>query len=579
MSTATRVDRRTAAHALEQIAELLELRGESAYRIRSFRAAARAVDALSGDLAAALEDGSLAEARGVGPATLAIVQELASTGRSGMLDELRELVPPGLVEMLRIGGLGVTRIRQIHDTLDIDSLPELEAAARDGRLAALPRFGPRTAENVLRGIRFLRQADAVRLGPHAATEAQGIAGTLAAMPGVRDVTVAGELRRGLGVVHALVLVVTADAPPAEVFARIRQLPGVDEIAGEDEREATMRLAGGGTARVIATLPANRGAVLVHATGSDEHLRLLGARARERGLALTGAALWRGSTFVPTPDEAALYAALGLPWVPPELREGGDEVTQAAGGTLPRLVDQTDLRGLLHCHTSYSDGTSSVRDLALACRAAGYSYVGITDHSAGARYSGGLTPDALRRQADEIDEVNATVDGIRVLKGVEADILQDGTIEYGEAVLAQLDFVIASVHTRFGMGAAEMTQRLCSAVAQPFVTIIGHPTGRLLLQREPYAFDFDVVAEAAAQHGVALEINADPHRLDLDWQAARAARDAGVRLSIGADAHSPQGLENVAWGVAMARKAGLVAADVLNTRTADEFVALAARRRA
>jgi DNA polymerase (family 10) len=480
--------------------------------------------------------------------------------------------------MLSVSGLSVAKIRQIHDVLGVDSLPDLEAAARDGRLAGLPRFGRKTSDNILRGIAFLRQASAFRLYHHAAEEAAGLARALARLPGVSATFVAGDVRRRREVVRELTVVVVADQPPAELFRRLSQLPGVAEFAGQDERRVTLRFAGGASAQVVVTTAVNAGAVLVQATGSEEHLRDLAAHAAAHGFGLQGAALWRGSTFVPTPDEEHLYAALGLAWVPPELREGRGEIERAGRGEFPRLLERADLRGFLHCHTGFSDGSNTVEQLAVACRDAGYEYVGITDHSQAASYAGGLKPGDLARQADEIDAVNARLDGIRVLKGIEADILQDGRVDYDEATLARLDFVIASVHSRFNMTGEQMTARMLAAMDNPYLTIIGHPTGRLLLSRDPYDLDLDRVIDKAAATGVALEINADPHRLDLDWRVLDRARAAGVMISIGADAHSVAGLENVAYGVGIARKGGLVAADVLNSRSADEFLAFARRRR-
>jgi DNA polymerase (family X) len=572
------MDKKAVAQVLEQIAAFLELKAENPFRIRAFRTAAKAVGTFPGELKQGLEDGSLASTKGVGPATLQIVSELAATGKAGMLEELREQIPPGLVEMLAIGGLGVAKIRQIHDVLGIDSLPELEAAAQDGRLAKLPRFGPKTSENILKGIAFLRQATAYRLLHHAADEAEGLRAALEQVPGVSRAIVTGEVRRCSEVVRDLVLVLVADVAPAEVFRRLSQFPGVHEFAGQDERRLTLRFAGGASAQIVVTAPVNAGTVLVQATGSDAHLHELAARARGCGFSLTGAALWRGSEFVPTPDETRFYAALGLPLIPPELREGRGEVEAAAAGRLPRLLERDDLRGFLHCHTTYSDGTNSVEQLALACQTAGYQYVGITDHSQTAAYAGGLKPDDLERQADEIDAVNERLDGIRVLKGVEADILQDGRVDYEPKVLERLDFVIASVHSRFNMTEPEMTARMLAAMDNPYLTIIGHPTGRLLLSRDPYGVDLDAIIEKAATTGVALEINADPHRLDLDWRVLRRACEAGVAVSIGADAHNAAGIRNVDYGVAMARKGWLGPDDVLNARPLEGFLAHAARRR-
>jgi DNA polymerase (family 10) len=572
------MDKKAVAQVLEQIAAFLELKNENPFRIRAFRTAARAITTFPGDLRQSLDDGSLASAKGVGPATLHIVAELVKTGRASMLEELREQIPPGLVEMLEISGLGVAKIRQIHEVLGIDSLPELEAAAHDGRLARLPRFGPRTSENILKSIAFLRQTTAYRLSHHALDEAEALRAALERLPGVTSAVTAGDVRRRSEVVRELVFVLIAESSPAELFRRLSQLPGVHEFAGQDERRLTLRFAGGASAQIVATTPVNAGTVLVQATGSEGHLKELASCAASKGYALNGAALWRGSQFVATPDEQTFYQALGLNFIPPELREGTGEVQAAAGGKLPALVEQADLKGFLHCHTSYSDGSNTVEELALACKDAGYDYLGVTDHSQAAAYAGGLRPEDLMRQADEIDQVNGRLDGFRVLKGIEADILQDGRIDYEERVLERLDFVIASVHSRFNMGEKEMTARILSAMDNPFLTIIGHPTGRLLLARDPYPVDMDAVIEKAADTGVALEINADPHRLDLDWRLLRRARDRGVAISIGADAHSIAGLGYVEFGIGMARKGWLEAEDILNARPVGEFVAYARRRR-
>ena len=572
-------DQKTIAQVLEQIAAFLELQGENPFRVRAFRSAAKAVAALSGSVADALTDGSLAAAKGVGPATLAIVQEVAASGRSSLLEELRGQVPAGLVEMLQISGLGVAKIRQIHETLGIDSLPELEAAARDGRLARLPRFGQKTAENILKGIAFLRAASGYRLAHHAADEATGLRDALAALPGVTAAIITGDVRRRMEVVRGLSVVLVADVAPEEIYRRIGALPGVQEFSGQDERRVTLRVSGGAEAQVVVTTPRNVGGVLVQATGSEEHLAQLAAHARERGFTLDGAALWHGSTFVPTADESAFYAALGLAEIPPELREGRGEIAAAAAGTLPALLEAADLRGFLHCHTRASDGTNTVAELAEACRAQGYAWMGITDHSKAAAYAGGLSVADLQRQADEIDAFNATDPGIRVLKGIEADILADGVLDYEDPVLARLDFVIGSVHSRFSQSRAEMTARVLAAMDNPHLAILGHPTGRLLLSRDPYQVDMDAVIAKAIANGVAIEINADPHRLDLDWRLLREARDAGLRISIGADAHNLAGIANVAFGVGIARKGWLTRADVLNTLPVEGFLAHVTARRA
>jgi len=573
------MDRTAVARVLEQIAAYLEFQEANPFRVRAMRTAAKAIRGLAIEPEAALAGGSLKATRGVGPATLAIVRELVTTGRSGMLEELRRDVPQGLLELLGLSGLGVARIKVIHQKLGVESLADLEAAARDGRLSGLPGFGPRTVETLLKRIGMKRRVVGLRLSHHAAEEAELLRAALARVPGVLEAIVAGEVRRRCEVVREVVQVVVSEAPAEEIFRALSHFPGMEEVSGEDERRVTLRTPGEMAARVVVTPPRNLGAVLVQATGSEAHLARLSDHATARGMGFTAAALWRGSEFIPTPDEATLYRALGLAEIPPELREGGDEVARAARGPLPGLLGESDLRGFLHCHTSYSDGTVTIEDLALACRDAGYDYVGLTDHSKAAAYAGGLSVEDLRRQWAEVDAVNLRLTGIRVLKGIESDILADGRLDYEDEVLAEFDFVIGSIHSRFAMTEADMTARVLRALENPYLTILGHPTGRLLLSRDPYPLDLEQIFPSAARNGVALEINADPHRLDLDWRVLGRARELGVMISIGADAHSLAGMANMAYGVGMARKGGLSRADILNTRTADEFLAFARGRRA
>lgn len=533
------MEKQAVRETLEQLAAVLSLKGEKAARVRAFQHDAR--------------------------------RELLATGRSTALEELREQVPPGLVEMLRIPGLGVAKVRQIHEALAIDSLAELEAAAADGRLAALPRFGTKTAETVRRGIAYLRQAGGPRLFHHAQDEIAAVQRALAALDGVLRVEVAGVVRRRCEVIGALDLVAVHAGNGARetLVRRLGRAAGVTELAG-NEGAITLRFASGTVVDVHLTTPDRFGLDWIRATGSTAHVAGLEARARALNVALDGRS--------PNPDESGVYRALGLPWVPPELREGDGELDAAANGMLPQLVEEGDLRGFLHCHSTYSDGTVTIAEWAAACRAAGYEWIGITDHSKSSAYSGGLATEDVAQQHAEIDVVNASAGGIRVLKGVEADILADGTLDYGPAVLGGFDFVIGSIHSRFGMSEGEMTRRVLTAMDDPHLAILGHPTGRLLLQREPYAIDLDQVLAKAAARGIAVEVNADPHRLDLDWRVVRRARELGVTLSIGADAHSTGGMSNVAVGLGIARKGWLEPAQVLNTRDADSFLSFAQARR-
>jgi DNA polymerase (family 10) len=571
------MDRHAAAHVLDQIAAHLEVQGEAPGRVRSFRAAARAVEGLPGDLGEALRGGAFEGMRGMGPETLATVRELEREGRATLLERLRHEVPPGLVEMLGIAGLGVARIRTLHRVLGITTLAELEAAALQGRLADLPRFGERTAMNIVRGIALLRRTGAPHLLHHGTRRGEQLRRTLAAFPGVSAVEVAGSVRRRCELVRDVDLAVaTGDA--AALAAGVARLGGVRDVAGMGDTSFTVHFDDGMPAKVWAAFPARFGHLLVRATGSRAHLDELVRVAADRGLTLDAAGLWRDGEAVPCPDEAMFYAALGLSWIPPELREGRHEIARAAAGALPRLVERADVLGLIHCHTTDSDGATGLADFAAACHAAGFRYLGVTDHSEASTGAGGLSAETIARQHAEIDAWNAAHPEVRVLKGIEADILPDGQLDYTPAFLDRFDFVIASVHTRLDLPERQMTERVLRALDDPHTAILGHPTGRLLLEQEGCALDLDAVIARAAERGVAIEINADPQRLDLDWEHAAAAAAAGVPIPIGADAHSIAGLANVDLGVGIARKAGLSREQVLNTRDVEGFLAHARARR-
>lgn len=567
------MDKHAAAHLLETIATYLELKGENPFKVRAFGNAAQAVETLGGDLDAALDSGALAATKGVGAATLEVVREYARTGRSTVLEELKRAVPPGLLEMRRIGGLGAAKIRVLHEELKIGSVAELELAARNGRLAGAPGFGEKTAQKILRGIEFLHRTAGLRLIHHAARSAEALRRVVGTLPGVARVEVAGSIRRRLEVARDVDLVAATTASSRALAERLQAAAPAFEVR-EAEGGLALRLDDGTPADLYVATPDCFGAALAWATGSGAHLELLAAHATSRGFQLGAAGLRRDGSAVPSPDEATLYGALGLPWIPPELREGADEVARGAAGTLPTLVERGDLRGLLHCHSLYSDGSNSIAELAAAARAAGYQYLGLSDHSVAAAYAGGLKEDDVRRQHAEIDACNRESTDFRVLKGTEADILADGTLDYGAAILDRFEFVVGSVHSRMEMDGATMTARVLRALDDPHLTILGHPTGRLLLGRDGFALDLDAVIARAAERGVAIEINGDPQRLDLDWRRCRQARDAGVMISIGSDAHSLDGLANMDLGLGIARKGWLEAKDVLNTLDVDRFLAVA-----
>jgi DNA polymerase (family X) len=568
------MDRHAVALVLEEIAGLLDAAGGNPFRARAFRAAARAVERIEGDLTVLAASGRLQDVRGLGPATARVIAELVATGESAYHAGLREQAPAGVRDLLRVPGLGPGRIARLHEELGVADLDGLEAAARAGRIAEVRGFGPRIQQQVLEGIAFARSAGGRRRYHQAEESAARLSAYVASLPDVQRATPAGEVRRCLEVVQGIV-VLAVTAAPAEVLVRaIARMPGIAWDAGAELRG---RLSDGLPVEVRVTHPTVAGAALLLATGSAAHVAALRRIAGARGMTLAGDGLWRDGSVVETPDEAAVYDALGMPFIAPELREDGTEVELALRGTLPALVTLADLRGCFHCHTVYSDGRAGVHEMAEAGLALGWSYLGIADHSRSAGYAGGLGLAQLRRQRREIDDWNRRRGGeLRLFAGVEADILLDGQLDYAaqgeDEAFERLDYVIGSVHSRFRMPKAEMTARITRAVADPRLTMLGHATGRLLLARDGYDVDIAAVIAAAAGSGAVLEINADPHRLDLSWQHWAGAREQGVRAAINPDAHSVEGLRNVRYGVNIARKAQLTAADVVNAWPVEDVTA-------
>ena len=575
------MDSRTAAHVLSQISAYLELVGNNPFKARAYKQAARGILAAgTDDVGTLLRSGALKDVPGVGPATLAVIRDLVQTGESRLLEQLREQVPEGLLELLRVPGLGTAKIHKLHRELGIESVDDLEAAARDGRVAKLPRYGPKTAEKILRGIAFMKASGVLVLYRHAVVQAEMLLAEVRAHPEVSRAEVTGSIRRRCEVVGDVDIVAACTAAPEAVAASFARVGGVREASGVGGPAIRLRYVDGTTLDLTCTTPERFTVALWRTTGSAAHVLLVRERLATRGYTVMDDELRHDvAATVPAPDEAALYAAAGLAYVEPELREGEGEVEAAATRALPRLVTVDDIRGVLHCHSTWSDGKESIAELAAAARQRGWQYLGISDHSESAFYAGGLTRDRVLEQHDEIDEVNASLRGFRVLKGVECDIRPDGRLDYDESLLDRFDYVIGSVHSRFSMGEREMTDRVLSALDDPHLTILGHPTGRLLLSREPYAIDLDAVLSRAAEVGAAVELNCDPYRMDLDWRWLRKATALGASVEIGPDAHSSIGLDNVArFGIGAARKAWLGAKDVLNAREATDVVDFARRRR-
>jgi DNA polymerase (family 10) len=561
------MDKHAVALVLSEIGTLLELHGENRFKARAFLMAARSVEKLDEDLTSLVRSGRLESVRGVGPATARVIRDLVETGTSRYYRELRERTPDGMRELLAVPGLGAAKIRQLHEELGIQSVEDLEKAAAEGRIAEVRGFGTRTQEKLALGIGFVRGATGRRRMSQALEPAARVLGFLRGLAQVRRVELAGEARRWLETVSGIELVASVpEASIATVVSAFVGMPGMAQ-SEHDSNEAVGRLADGLTLRLLCVPPSDFPLAWLLRTGSEMHLAQLFAHAATRGIRIDESGLRRHGKRLAPRTEEALYQALGLQWIPPELREGQGEVAAAADDALPALVEYEQIRGCFHCHTVASDGKATVAELAGSARERGWRYIGIADHSQNAGYAGGLSPEEITVQHEEIDRWNDEHgNAIRVLKGVEADILSDGRVDYeqyGDRVLGRFDYVVASVHSAFGMPRAQMTARVLRALDNPHVSILGHLTGRLLLTRDAYAIDVEAVLDRAAQRGVAVEINADPFRMDLDWRYWRGARERGVRTAINPDAHSTRALDNVALGVTLARKGWLTASDVVN----------------
>jgi DNA polymerase (family 10) len=585
------MDKNQVAKVLEQVAALLELKeGSSAFEVRAYANAARSVSALTGDIEELARSGKLKGTPGLGPTLSKRVEELLTTGKLAFYEELVATTPAIKLQMMRIAGVGPKKINAIYSQLHVTSIDELVQACQEHKVAALPGFGKKTEENILQGVAFLSQHAERHLYPEAEEEALRMQQALSGVPGVVRLQLAGSLRRKRETVKDIDMVISvADDASDEVRAHIMRVftsqPGVKAITGQGLTKSSVVLENGVNMDLRVVGERQFPYTLHHFTGSKEHHIPLRRRALSMDMTINDYGLFRGKdpapeNLIPCRDERDLYAALGLDYIEPELREDLGEIEAAAHSQLPDLVQEQDLKGVLHAHSTWSDGHNSIREMVEACLARGFTYLGISDHSKAAAYAGGLNEEALKRQHEEIDRLNAEYHGrIQIFKGLECDILRDGALDFSDEVLATLDFVVASIHSQFGLSAQEQTRRMLCAVASPYVDIIGHPTGRLLLSREGYALDLDALIDAAAEHGTCIEINAHPSRLDLDWRYVHRAREKGIKIPINPDAHSIEGIDVMRYGVGIARKGWLRASDVLNTCTAEQVLAFFQRRRA
>ena len=570
------MENREIARLLWETADLMEIAGEDSFRIRSYRNGATAVEGYPERIEDILGDPErkVTDIPGIGKGLSQVLSEIVERGSCDRRDHLLEKFPPTALEFLKIQGLGPKGIALIFEHYRVSTIDELERLCHEQKLRVLPRMGAKLEEKVLRSISQYRQ----RTGRYLLSYAEGVAQELAAVfhevHGVEAVTPAGSLRRGRETVGDLDLLVTGPNPTA-VLDRFIAYPSVEEVLSRGENKASAKVGREGLqVDVRALAPESFGAAMQYFTGSKDHNVAVRTRAVKMGFKLSEYGLFRvaDDSKVAGETEAQIYEALGLGWIPPELRENSGEVEAAEQGTLPELVELDEIRGDLHMHTTETDGRATLAEMAEAGRAHGYEYIAITDHSKALAMANGLDEKRAVAFAAQVREINRGEIGIHVFSGLECDILKDGTLDLADDALAELDLVIASVHSHMNLEAAEMTDRLLRALECPHLRILGHPTGRILLHRDPFPFDFERVVAEAVRRGVWLEINASPERLDLSGTLVRTAKSKGARFAISTDAHHPKHLESMRYGVITARRGWLGPSDVMNTLPAKQFAA-------
>jgi DNA polymerase (family 10) len=578
------------AGILEQIAALLELKGENPFKVRAYTNAARAIETFGGNISDLQDQEAVAKIPGIGKSIALKIKELAATGSLKYLEDLRAQFPEAILELFSIPGLGAKKIKALYERLRVSSIEQLHQACAAGRVAELPGFGETTQAKICKAIEErTRHAGYFQFGQIAA-EAETLRADLAAQPDALQVNIAGSYRRRKEIVHDLDLLV-ATPKPETITKFFVSHPLVKSIIAQGPTKSSVRLRSGVQCDLRVVSTAEYPFALAYFTGNKEHNIELRSRALKRGWTLNE---YRLAPLPPNPkpkkkirpkkipkvhDEAGLYRAVDLDFIPPELRENWGEFEAARKHSLPKLIEKENLRGTFHCHTLASDGHNSLEEMAEAAQALGLEYLGIADHSRSQIQAHGLDEKKLLAQVAVIRKLNKKFDGFRLFAGVECDILRDGSLDFPDGVLSQLDFVVASVHSALGLSEADMTRRMIRAMGNPFVTILAHPTGRLLLKREPYKVDVPKILDAAARTGTWIELNTAPKRLDLDWRWWPMAKQKGVKCVINPDAHRAERLQDLWFGIGIARKGWLTKDDVMNCLPLEKIEnALAGKRR-
>ncbi|MCL5257460.1 MAG: DNA polymerase/3'-5' exonuclease PolX [Chloroflexi bacterium] len=565
---------------LNRIAELLEIKGESRYRIYAYQRAAEAIASEPVDARTLMEQGRLENVPGIGKSIAAKITELLKTGHLKYYEDLQAGLPSAIVHLMEVPGIGPKTAMRLYNELGITSVAELEAAARAGRISGLPGYGPKTEENILRDVHNLRLHEERRLLGEVLPVVADMIAALRSVPGIRNIVPAGSIRRMEETVGDIDLVATAGDPAKAVQAFVK-LPQVREVLGQGPTKATVVLRNGIQADIRVVPDEAFGSLLQHFTGNKAHNIILREYAKSKGYSISeyGITDLRTGTIKPYADENEVYESLGLQPMPPEIRLGTNEIERAARHDIPRLVTLADIKGDLHVHSDWSDGVASIEDLARGAKAMGYEYIAICDHSASLAIANGLSAERLRKQIDTVRRLNEADPSFRILTGIEANIRGDGTVEVPEELLGEIDVVVASIHSGLSQSSEKITTRLTKAIHQPFVAVIGHPTGRILGHREPSMVDLGAIFAQAAGQRTAMEINGIPDRLDLRDVQARQAMEAGAILSTNSDAHSVDQLSQMLYAVAVARRGWLEARHILNTKPLGELLEwLRARRK-
>ena len=565
------------AAVFEEIAVLLELKGENPFRVRAFSNAARFLKASELSTDDFIRQLQTSGVKGFGPQLAENILTLHETDGLPLWEELRASFPDSLLDFLRIPGLGAKKVKVLYEDLNLTTLEQLREACEQNKVSALKGFGKKTEQNILKGIEQYETYRTQFRFDTAEAEAKKIVSYLQEAGLADRIEIAGSLRRKKETVKDIDLLACVSDPkkqPEKIMAAFTAYPETQSVRSHGtSKSSIVTMSGIGVdLRVIddsSDKASSFATALLHFTGSKEHNTALRTLAKQKDYKLNEYGLWSNDKALDLSDEAAVYRALELAYIPPERRECLGEIEQAhscfeRNEELPRLVQLEDIKGVIHAHTTYSDGANTLEEMANAAVKRGYQYLAVSDHSQSAAYAGGLKQEDIIRQHEEIDRLNAALRPFKIFKGIESDILADGSLDYENDILARFDFVIASIHSRLSMSESEMTERIIRAVQNPFTTILGHPTGRLLLRREPYALDIHAVLQAAAEFGVAVELNANPRRFDLDWRLHQKAHELGILVPICPDAHSIEGMDLVRFGVGIAQKGGLLADDVMNT---------------